>query len=62
MSDEIKSTPEEFQSQPVEEGFDLLDLDDLDAVSGGLAMTDDTTCKTCYSAYTTGKLAISLEE
>jgi hypothetical protein len=62
MSDEIKSTPEELQSQPAEEGFDVLDLDDLDAVSGGLGAAADGTCLTCYSAYTTGKAAISIEE
>ncbi len=57
MSDEIKPMPEEHQVQPTVEGFDLLDPDDLDAVSGG-----DTTCKGCYSAYTTAANAIELAE
>ncbi len=50
MSDEIKSTPDEILAQETTEGFDLLDPDDLDAVSGGLAA--DKTCKGCYSVYT----------
>ncbi len=56
MSDEIKSTPEELQIQPTVDGFDILDPDDLDAVSGGVAA--DKTCKGCYSAYTTAANAI----
>jgi hypothetical protein len=59
MSDEIKSTPDELQLQPTVDGFDILDPDDLDAVSGGLAA--DKTCKTCYGSYTTAA-AIAMEE
>jgi hypothetical protein len=62
MSDAIMPTPDEAQIHSTEEGFDVLDLDDLDAVSGGLGAAADGTCKTCYSAYTTGRSAISIEE
>jgi hypothetical protein len=59
MSEEIKNIEAEVST----EGFDQLDPDDLDAVSGGLESTDQPkTCVTgyCGGSYTTS--AISLTE
>ncbi len=52
MSDEIKSMPKELQLETTADGFDILDPDDLDAVSGGVIAAKGT-CLTCYSGYTT---------